>query len=132
MPHVTVTGRLADDPTLQYTDRTNLEFCTFDLIERRRWKDPDGKWHVDKNTHTVYVWHRYGRNCAESLHKGDRVIVTGQRKQVTVRDGGILQHKTVIDAKDVAVTLADGVLQLSKPARLSTAGNYGGTDPWAS
>lgn len=131
--YVTVTGRLADDPILKYTDRTEIPYCTFTLIQRHRWREPNGQWHVDQKTDDVYVWRRYGHHCADSLHKSDRVIVTGNRKTVTVKDDdNRLTTKNVIDAKDVALTLADGPIHLDKPARMSTAGNYGGTDPWAS
>ncbi|WP_052069537.1 single-stranded DNA-binding protein [Streptacidiphilus albus] len=79
---ITITGNLADDPVLKYTDggAAVVNFTvianekTYDAANRR-WRDGD----------TLYMpcvaWRQYAENIAESLTKGTRVHASGALKQ---------------------------------------------------
>lgn len=79
---ITITGNLADDPVLKYTD-SGAPVVNFTVIANektydaanRRWRDGD----------TLYMpcvaWRQYAEHIAASLAKGTRVIASGALKQ---------------------------------------------------
>jgi len=73
-----VIGNLTDDPELRYTKSGNA-VCAFSVANTPRTKNAStGTWEDEP---TVYynctVWGPYGENVANSLRKGQRVIVQG-------------------------------------------------------
>ena len=77
-PEIVITGNLGDDPELRYSPAGN-PFTRLSVAHTDRFKDGDGKWQ-DGDTFwwNVTVFGSLSENVAESLHKGDRVIVAGR------------------------------------------------------
>lgn len=88
MSTITVTGNLTADPELRFTT-SGAAVANFTVAENHRTKQGD-QWADDGSTfYRVSAWKTMGENIAESLHKGDRVTVTGQfrTREYEARDG---------------------------------------------
>lgn len=74
-----ITGTATRDPELRYTTG-GAGVATFGVAVNERYMK-DGKW-VDGDTtfFNVVAWRTLGENCAQSVTKGMRVIVTGKMK----------------------------------------------------
>ncbi len=74
---VTITGNLTDDPELRVT-QAGAAVATFRVAVTPRKPDGQGGW-TDGGTSffKVVAWRQLAEHVAESLGKGDRVIVTG-------------------------------------------------------
>ena len=78
--HTTIIGNLVEDPEVRFTNTgiavTNLRVAVTQRIQQ------DGQWRDgDTNFFKVNVWRDQAENLAESLGKGDRVMVTGRLRQ---------------------------------------------------
>jgi len=78
--HTTIIGNLVDDPELRYTNTgtavTNLRVAVTQRIQQ------DGQWRDgDTSFLKVNVWRGQAEHLADSLTKGDRVMVTGRLRQ---------------------------------------------------
>jgi single-strand DNA-binding protein len=78
--HTTIVGNLVDDPELRFTSSgtavANLRVAVTQRIQQ------DGEWRDgDTSFFKVNVWRGQAENLAESLGKGDRVMVTGRLRQ---------------------------------------------------
>jgi single-strand DNA-binding protein len=113
---ITLTGNLVDDPELRFTPaghavakfRVASTPRTFDK-QAQEWKDGESLFL------TVSAWRSLGENVAESLHRGNRVIVTGQLKQRSYEDrDGVKRVVYEIDAEDVAPSLKNATAAITK------------------
>lgn len=79
--HVTVVGNLARDPELKCTP-SGAFVATFTIACNERIRGDDGQWR-DGPTSWVRcnAWSDLAEHLAESVSKGDRVIVSGQLRQ---------------------------------------------------
>jgi single-strand DNA-binding protein len=76
----TIAGNLVDTPELRFTNTgtpvTNLRVAVTQRIQH------DGEWRDgDTSFFNVNVWRGQAEHLAESLSKGDRVMVTGRLRQ---------------------------------------------------
>lgn len=78
MNQITVVGNLVDDPELRYTPN-GVAVATCRVAVNRRRKDGSGEWQDGLDGYfTAVVWRDCADHVADSLHKGDRVLVTGR------------------------------------------------------
>lgn len=79
---VTIVGNLTDDPELKYTPN-GAAVANFSVaVSRRVRNDATGQWEdADTSFLRVNVWRSLAENAAESLARGQRVIVTGRIRQ---------------------------------------------------
>jgi single-strand DNA-binding protein len=140
---LTLIGNLVDDPELRFTPagaavakfRVASTPRTYDK-QTQGWKDGESLFL------TVSAWRQLGENVAETLHRGMRVIVTGQLKQRSYEDGqGVKRTVYEIDAEDVAPSLRNATAAVTKttggpsnsqqrPQNARPQQNQQG-DPWA-
>ena len=80
---VTLTGNLTKDPELRYTTG-GRGVASFGLAVNRRYQ-VNGEWQEQVSFFNVVAWADLGENAAASLHKGNRVMVTG-RFQLLLRE----------------------------------------------
>jgi single-strand DNA-binding protein len=78
--HTTIVGNLVEDPEVRFTNTgiavTNLRVAVTQRVQH------DGQWRDgDTSFFKVNVWRGQAENLAESLTKGDRVMVTGRLRQ---------------------------------------------------
>lgn len=77
---VTLIGNLVDDPELRFTP-SGVAMAKVRFAVNRRWQDRNGEWQEDTSFFGGTLWRDAAENCAESLTKGTRVIVTGRLEQ---------------------------------------------------
>ena len=78
--HTTIVGNLVDDPELRFTNNgiavANMHVAVTQRIQQ------DGEWRDgDTSFLKVNVWRGQAEHLADSLAKGDRVMVTGRLRQ---------------------------------------------------
>lgn len=120
---IRVRGRLGNDPELKTVGADNLELVSFSLAHTPRSKK-NGEW-VDGETN----WYRvikFGKGAetyAQTLRKGDEVIVIGTLKMNNYTD------KNGVEKSQMEITVSElGVVP--KIAKNKTQVNDGGLEPW--
>ncbi|MBI4885006.1 MAG: single-stranded DNA-binding protein [Actinobacteria bacterium] len=76
---VTIVGNLTRDPELRFT-AGGKGIASFGVAVNRRWQ-ANGEWQEKVSFFNVTAWDTLGENCAASLTKGMRIIVTGRLEQ---------------------------------------------------
>ena len=136
---ITIVGNLASDPELRFTP-SGAAVANFRVLSTpRRFDKTTNDWKDGETLGiTCSVWREAAENLAQSLHKGDRVIVTGElvARSWQTNEG---ENRTVmeIQAEEVGPSLRYATAQVVKAQR---QGNQGGnrpaqpaqqqTDPW--
>lgn len=120
-PQITLSGNLAFDPRVRITANgksvVDLRVAT---TPRKKvgedWVDAETLWF------DVSVWNQAAENIAQSLHKGDRITVSGRLGQSTfTRDDGTTKTKLAVEGAVVGVDLARFPVTVNRPARQNAA-----------
>jgi len=139
---ITVVGNLTDDPELRFTP-SGAAVANFTVASTPRnfdkqtneWKDGDSLFL------RCAVWRQAAENVAESLQRGNRVVVQGRLKQRSyeTKEG---EKRTVyeMDVEEVGPSLKYATAKVTKTQRGAGGGGFGGGgasspaehDPWAS
>lgn len=102
---ITFIGNLTDDPELRFT-QSGTAVTSFRVASNRKWTDKSGQQQEDVTYLTVNVWRDIAENVAESLHKGDRVVVIGRVKVRSYENkDGQTVWVTEVEADEVAPSL---------------------------
>ena len=130
---ITIVGNLADDPELRYTPNgvavTNMRVA----VNRRRFNRETNAWDEELDGFfTVNVWRDHAENVAESLKRGNRVLVTGRLRSRSYEDKeGQTKWITEIEADEVCPSLRWATAKVSKVNRSGGGGGGGGQgDSW--
>jgi single-strand DNA-binding protein len=116
---ITIVGNLTDDPELRFTPNgvpvTNCRVAVNRRFFNRQTNDWDEK--LD-GYFTVNIWRDHAENIAESLHRGDRVLVTGrlQSRSYETKDGET-RWVTEIEADEVCPSLRWATAKITKVRR---------------
>jgi single-strand DNA-binding protein len=136
LPEITAVGTLTADVELRFTQGGHAVASFTVACNDRKFDKDTGKWtDGDATFLRCSVWRQAAENAAESLTKGDRLIVTGQLKQrkYTPRDGG--EERTVfeLDVAEIGVSIKFGPVK-SQRAERSGGGQSApaSDDPWGS
>jgi single-strand DNA-binding protein len=103
--HTTIIGNLVEDPELRFTNTgiavTNLRVAVTQRVQQ------DGQWRDGETSFfKVNVWHRQAEHLADSLGKGDRVMVTGRlRTRTWETPEGDKRSVTELEADEVGASL---------------------------
>ena len=136
---ITVVGNLTDDPELKFTPSgapvANFTVAstprTFDR-QTNEWKDGDALFL------RCAAWRQLAENVAESLTKGQRVIVTGAlRVRQYERQDGSKGTSVEMNVDEVGPSLKFATAKVTKATRSGSAGGGfsgggGASDPWSS
>jgi single-strand DNA-binding protein len=102
---ITFIGNLTDDPELRFTGG-GAPVATLRVASNRRYTDRSGNQQEETTFLNVNCWRDLAENSAESLSKGDRVVVIGR---VRVRSYENREGQTVwtteIEADEIAPSL---------------------------
>ena len=129
----TITGNITAEPILRFDRSTGKGVINFTVASTERYVDRStGEW---KDGNTVFMacssWNG-AENIAESVGKGDRVIVTGKLKQrsYTTDDGN---KRTVIEleVEEVGPSLRYAQAKPAKVARGGAGYANQGAESWA-
>jgi single-strand DNA-binding protein len=112
---ITVVGNVVADPELRFTTSgapvANFRIAstprTFDRVTNE-WKDGDTLFL------SVSVWRQQAENVAESISRGDRVIVVGRLGQRQFEKDGERKSSYEIQAEDVGPALKNATAQVAK------------------
>jgi single-strand DNA-binding protein len=75
--NITVVGNLTRDPELRFTP-SGTPVASFGIgVNRGIQNKATGEWTNETSFYKVTAWHKLAENCAESLNKGDRILVAG-------------------------------------------------------
>jgi single-strand DNA-binding protein len=108
--HITISGNLTREPELRFT-QTGKPVCNLGVAVNNRFQ-VNGQWQERTSFMQCVVWGDMGENCARSLHKGNRVTVTGRIEQRAYDTaGGDRKVATDIVAEDVSVSLKWAVVE---------------------
>lgn len=101
---VTFIGNLVEDPTLRFTP-AGVPVASLRLASNRRWKDRNGQEQEDTTFMSVNAWRDLAEHAAESVGKGDRVVVIGRLRVRTYEKDGRTVWVTEIEADEIAPSL---------------------------
>ena len=139
---ITVVGNLTDDPELRFTPQ-GAAVANFTVASTpRTFNRQTNSW---DDGETLFlrcsIWRQAAENVAESLQKGQRVIVQGRLKQRSyeTREG---EKRTVyeLDVDEVGPSLTWATAKVTRSSRPSGGGGYSGgsqapsapaADPWS-
>lgn len=145
---ITIVGNLVADPELRYTPN-GAAVANFRVATTPRRYDSQSGQYVDGEPlfMTCSLWKQAAENLANSLTKGQRVIVTGVLKQRRFENKqGQQQTVFEVQAEEVGPSLKFATAQVTKASRNNPAGGgwsqqqssqqYGNnlqqSDPWNS
>lgn len=135
--HVSITGNITRDPELRFTP-SGQAIANFGVAVNRRWQNRQtNEWEEATSFFDVVAWGSLGENCAQSLTRGSRVIVTGRLDQRSWENQeGEKRSKIEIVADEVAPSLRFATVKIEKNERRTPDGappgprdgssNYGG------
>ena len=111
--HTTIVGNLVEDPEVRFT---NTGIAVTQRVQQ------DGQWRDGETSFLkVNVWRGQAENLAESLSKGDRVMVTGRLRQRSWETPeGEKRSVTELEADEVGASLKWAT---AKVERTSSRGN---------
>lgn len=75
--HVQLIGFLGKDPEKRQVRGNGANFTVLSVATQQSWKDANEEWQSKTEWHRVVAFNRLGESLAESLHKGDHVLVDG-------------------------------------------------------
>lgn len=122
MAELIVTGNLAGDPILR-TTQSGRAVVNFRILETRRRPDGQGGWIDDEPLGLdVTAWAGLAENVAASLHRGDRVSITGRLVPTSwTQDDGQKRFGVQVVAEDVALSLRFATATPVRVPRTETA-----------
>ena len=125
---ITVVGNIVADPELRYTPN-GAAVANFRVASTPRRYDQQAGQFVDGEPLflTCNVWRQPAENVANSLNKGDRVIVTGRLRQRSYEDRNG-ERRTVfeIEVEEVGPSLRFATADINRAFRGGQGGNAGG------
>lgn len=117
---VTLIGNLTRDPELRYTTG-GRGVASFGLAVNRRYQ-VNGEWQEQTSFFNVVAWAELGENCAASLTKGARIIVTGRLEQRSYETGeGEKRSVIEVIADEVGPSLRWAQAEVQRNERSSDA-----------
>jgi single-strand DNA-binding protein len=121
---VTIVGNLTKDPELRFTPGgdavANMSIAVNERVkDGNEWKDGEPSFYE------VKAWRKLGEQVAETLSKGNRVIVTGKmRIEKYETKTGEMRYTTVINADEIGESIR---FRSSEPIPRMTSRE---PDPW--
>ncbi len=113
---VTVVGNVTRDPELKYLN-SGAGLCSLGIAVNRRYQT-NGEWQEETSFFDVTCWRDLADNVAESVAKGDRIIVSGRLEQRSWEtQEGEKRSKVEIVADEVGPSLRWATAQVNKIRR---------------
>ncbi|HVL98007.1 MAG TPA: single-stranded DNA-binding protein [Egibacteraceae bacterium] len=134
---ITIVGNLADDPELRFTPAGVPVAAVRVAVNQRFFNKEKGEFDERLDGFfTCNVWRDMAENVAESLHRGDRVLVTGRlRSRSWETKEGETRWVTEIEADEVCPSLRWARARIEKVSRRrdpqSSAGQGNQDSGWA-
>jgi single-strand DNA-binding protein len=127
---LTVVGWVGNEPTVYRGDEGQVPFAKFRLASTPRVYDRERDRYVDADTNwfTVKVFRQLAQNVAESLRRGDPVVVHGRlRLEDWVASDGSTRTTAELTADSVGHDLARGTSRFSRTVHEARAASGDGS-----
>jgi len=131
--NLTIVGNLTKDPELRFTP-TGQATASFAVAVNRRWQNRQtNEWEEATSFFDVVAWGSLAENLADSVHRGDRVVVEGRLDQRSWENNqGEKRSKIEITANEIAPSMRWATVDISKNQHAGRqtvpAGNGAGPD----
>ena len=105
--NVTLIGNLCADVELKFTPQGKA-VAKFPIATAERFKKEDGSWDSKNTTYwNIIVWDKQAENVADTIQKGDEVIISGKAYTTSWEDKttGEKRSRMEVTATKVAVSL---------------------------
>lgn len=123
-----ITGNLTADPELRFTPN-GVAVASFSVAVTPRVMDTQTNQWRDGNTSFMrcQAWRDMAENVAESLHRGDRVTVTGVLAQHSWEDPETKAKRSAweLTAEDVSASLRYARVRIAKQTKQEAPGGNG-------
>jgi single-strand DNA-binding protein len=115
---ITVIGNVTRDPELRFAASGNPQ-VTFGLAVNRRWQNRQTQeWDESTSFFDIVCWGSLAENCADSIGKGTRVLVTGRLEQRSWEtQDGEKRSKIEVVADEVGPSLRWATARVEKSDR---------------
>jgi single-strand DNA-binding protein len=120
---ITIAGHTSDAPEVRFTPNGKAN-ARMRVAVNSRYQDNTGTW-VDGPTswYTVLAWGQLAENVAESISKGDRVLVHGRLEQRDYEtEAGEKRSVWELTADEIGISLRHATAQPTKTTRTVTTG----------
>jgi len=134
---ITIIGNLTSDPELRFTP-SGAAVANFTVASTpRQFDKTSNEW---KDGETLFmrcsIWRDAAENVAESLARGNRVIVSGRLKQRSYEKDGVKRTVIELDVEEVGPSLKYATAKVARTERTSPGHAQVATsgpvpDPWA-
>lgn len=131
LPEITIIGTLTEDPEQRFTS-SGIAVANFTVASNdRRLNKETGKWEDANATFLrCSIWRDYAEHVAESLRRGQRVILTGQLRQRSYETNeGEKRTVLEVDVREIGPALKWATVKVTKATRSSSNATDSG-DPW--
>ena len=141
---LTIIGNLVSDPELRFTPAgaavANFTVASTPRAFAKGW----GEWRDGEALFLrCSIWRDSAEHVAESLRRGQRVVVVGRLKQRSYEKDGEKRTVVELEAEEVGPSLKYAVAKVEKVSRSDSGGGRGGSggrsggpsrtdDPWGS
>ncbi|MCL4422168.1 MAG: single-stranded DNA-binding protein [Actinobacteria bacterium] len=117
----TLTGNLTRDPEIRYT-HDGQAVLSLGMAVNRRWQDRQtNEWEEATSFFDVICWREMAENCALSLAKGMRVIVSGRLEQrAWDTEEGDRRVKVEVVAEEIGPSLRWATAEVSRSERMAS------------
>lgn len=120
-----LSGNLTRDPDLRFTP-SGSAVANFNIAVNRNYQNKKTmEWVENTDFYRIITWYKLAENCAESLKKGDRVVVVGRKLSASTyeKDG---EHRITMEltASIVAPSLEFASCEIKKNARGDYSEDY--------
>lgn len=121
MNHVSLTGNVTRDPDVRFTTGGRAT-CSFGLAVNRRYQQ-NGEWQEVVSFFDVSCWADLAEHVAQTIRKGDRVMVSGRLEQQTWEDKetGKNRSKVEVVADEVGASLRFATAVIARVERSKVA-----------
>ena len=127
---VTIVGNATRDAELRYTN-SGLSIGTFSVAVNERQKGANGEWEDgEPSYYDVTCFRLLGESVAETIAKGDRVVVTGKLRQSRWEQDGQKRSKVEVVADDVAKSVLWAAKDSKPSDRPRTPANVTDDEPF--
>ena len=114
---ITTIGNLTSDPDLRFTP-SGKAVATVRIAVNHRIRQGEEWVDGEPSFYDVTLWEKLAENAAESLRKGDRVLVTGQvHTEAWTDSDGAKRTKQVIIDPEIGASLRFTTVQVARGTR---------------
>ena len=119
--HTTIVGNLVEDPEVRFTN-TGIAVTNLRVAVTQRVQQDGQRRDGETNFFKVNVWRGQAENLADSLSKGDRVMVTGRLRQRSWETpDGEKRSVTELEADEVGASLKFATAKVERASERATS-----------